>query len=373
MKRRANGEGSVRQRKDGRWEAIVTMRDGHRHSVYAKTQRAVLVARDEAIRTRESGLPQASARLTVEQFLTRWLASRASTVRASTARRYGQLVRVHIVPRIGRVPVTRLAPAHLEGLYASMLSSGSAPMTVRHVHALLHSALKQAVRTDSAVRNVATMVDPPRSSRREMKTLSESETRVLLQAAAGEPLEALYALAVTTGMRQGELLGLRWSDVDLEQGRIHVQRSLQRTPSGPVLAETKTAASRRNVSLTQAAGIALRKHRARQVEERLRAGPGWHDDDLVFANEVGRPLDASNVVQRSFRHILRRSGVPRIRFHDLRHTAATLLLGRNIHPKVVSEQLGHAQIAITLDLYSHVIPSMRSEAAAALDAVLAGT
>ena len=179
-------------------------------------------------------------------------------------------------------------------------------------------------------------------------------------------------LALNTGMREGELLGLRWKDVDLESHSIQVRASVQRVGGKLRILEPKTATSRRQISLSKAAVRGLRRHRAAQSEERLRAGGTWEDQDLVFPNQVGRLLEASNMLRRSFRPLVARAAVPPIRFHDLRHTAATLMLSRGVHPKVVAEMLGHSQISITLDLHSHVTPTMQREATDAMDAVLSG-
>ena len=171
-------------------------------------------------------------------------------------------------------------------------------------------------------------------------------------------------------MRMGELLALSWRDVDLEGATLQVKATLQRTRDGFTFAEPKPARSRRQVALTIAAVASLKRHRVVQAEERLRLGIAWEENDLVFANEVGRPIEAANLRNRYFWRLLERAGLPRIRFHDLRHTAATLMLGQGVHPKVVSEMLGHSQISITLDLYSHVTPTMQREAAEAMDAAL---
>ena len=216
----------------------------------------------------------------------------------------------------------------------------------------------------------ADLVTPPRAAHREMQTLSPEQARAFLDAAQGDRFHALYVLALSTGMRQGELLALRWQDVDLDRGTVQVRGSLQRTPAGLTLTEPKTAASRRQVGLTPSAVAALRRHRVAQTEERLRFGSVWQDNGLVFCNEIGEPIDATHVTVRPFRRLLERAGLPQIRFHDLRHTAATLLLGQGVHPKMVSEMLGHTQIAITLDLYSHVTPTMQRQATDAMEAVL---
>ena len=237
---------------------------------------------------------------------------------------------------------------------------------------MLRRALGQATQWGLVARNVASLVTPPRVRRKEMTALSPDQARSLLAAAQSDRLEALYVLALTTGMRQGEMLALRWQDVDLDGGTLQVKATLQLTHEGFDLAEPKTVRSRRQVALTTGAVEALHQHRARQLEERLRLGAVWEDNDLVFANEVGRPIAAPNLRNRSFYHLLQRAGVPRIRFHDLRHTAATLMLGKGVHPKVVAEMLGHSQIAVTLDLYSHVTPNMQKQATEALEAVLNG-
>jgi integrase len=203
-----------------------------------------------------------------------------------------------------------------------------------------------------------------------MATLSPEQARALLETAEGDRLEALYVLALSTGMRQGELLGLRWRNVDLDGGSLQVRATLQRTRDGFTFSEPKTARSCRQVTLTKQAVEALRGHRSRQVEERLQMGGAWEDNGLVFANEVGRPIEAGNLIRRSFHPLLERAGLPKGRFHDLRHTAATLALGKGVHPKIVAEMLGHSQIAVTLDLYSHVTPTMQRQAADALEAVL---
>lgn len=369
-RRRANGEGTVRQRANGLWECRVTVA-GQRRSVYGKTQREALERRSEALRAAARAVPRGRERQTVQAFLAGWLEGTRSRLRPRTWVRYEQLVRVHIVPSIGTLALAALSPQDVERLYAQRLRAGAAPFTVRHVHEVLHRALEQATTWGEIGRNPASLVQRPVAPRREMATFDESQARSLLAAIAEDRLEALYVVAITTGMRQGELLALRWSDVDLERTTAAVRRSLQRTPEGPVFTPPKSARSRRQVLLTPTAIAALRRHRIRQAEDRLAAGSAWDDQELVFANTVGRPLDGPTVT-KAFQAALVRANLPRIRFHDLRHTAATLLLGRGIHPKIVSEQLGHSQIAITLDLYSHVTPTMQRDAAAAIESMLGG-
>lgn len=371
MGKRGNAEGSVYQRSDGRWAAAVSLPTGKRKTYYARTRQDAAKKLREAQNNLEAGLPVAPDRLKFGEFLEQWLASVASTVRPSTHRRYEQYVRVHVQPTLARVPLAKLGVQHLQTVYAERLAAGASPTSVAHLHAILHRALSQGLRWGLVHRNVSDLVDPPRMARHEMQTLSQEQARTLLEAAEGERLEALYHLALTTGIRQGELLALRWRDVDLGAATLQVRATLTRASGEFVLAEPKTRRSGRTVLLTAGAVEALRSHRARQNEERLRLGSEWDDRwDLVFANEVGRPIEAGNLLRRSFWPLLQRAGLPRIRFHDLRHSAATLLLSRNVHPKIVSEMLGHSQIGVTLDRYSHVVPTMQRAATEAMEAML---
>jgi integrase len=217
---------------------------------------------------------------------------------------------------------------------------------------------------------VAEYVTPPRVIRKEIPCLSREEARAFLRACEGDRMEALYILAISTGMRQGELLALRWANVDLDHGTAQIRGSLQRTKDGLQISEPKTSRSRRQVALNRSSVEALRRHLIRQNAERLYQGAKWLDSDLVFANQVGRGIEATNLVRKSFKPLLAKAGLRPMRFHDLRHTAATLLLQEGIHPKVVSDMLGHSQIAVTLDLYSHVTPTMHRQASDAMDAIL---
>lgn len=204
-----------------------------------------------------------------------------------------------------------------------------------------------------------------------MRTLTAAQAGDLLKAATDERLEALYVLALHTGMRKGELLGLRWNDVDLKAQTLHIQGSLQPIPGkGLQVVEVKTESSRRQIRLGTASSEALRRHRVRQAQERLRAGETWTDLDLVFPNTTGRPTHPGNFLRRDFDPLLKRAGVPRVKFHELRHTCATLLLGEGVHPKIVSELLGHSDITVTLNLYSHVLPTMQQQAVDTLDGLL---
>jgi integrase len=309
----------------------------------------------------------------VGEYLDRWLSDSVSdTVKATTFERYEQITRLHLKPALGRVKLKALTPAHVHGLYREKLEAGSSARTVRYVHTTLHKALKQAVMDGLIPWNATEAVKPPQSTREEMHPLTPEQAKVLLQVAheAGDCLEALYVLAIHTGLRQGELLGLKWDDVDLDDGSLQVRRTLTITMSGAIFTSPKTSGSRRSVKLTSKATEAINSHLKRQLAEIDRVGSLWSENGLIFASETGEPINRHNLTRRSFKPLLKRAGLPEIRFHDLRHTCATLLLTRNVNPKIVSEKLGHSTIAITLDTYSHVLPNMRDQAAAAMEEAL---
>ena len=372
--RRSRGEGSLFKRADGRWAGFVTGFNGQRRYVYGTTRAETARKLAELTHQRDSGLPMPAGRHTVATFLAEWLEGQRSQLRPKSWRRHEEHIRIHIVPVIGNVTLRRLTPQHLNHLYANRLAAGLSAVSVHHMHATIHRALVHAVRWGLVARNVADLVDPPRMQHREMLVLNPDQVRRLLQTAKGGPLEAVVAVAVSTGLRRGELLALRWRDVDLDAGVLRVVGTLQRDYNRKlVISEPKTARSRRQVELSTLAIDALRTHRANQHATRLLLGEEWADHDLVFPNPVGKPQDGSHLLLGQFVPLLERAGLPRIRLHDLRHTAATLLLARGIHPKIVSEMLGHTTVGITLDLYSHVTPTMHKAAARAIDDVLSGT
>jgi integrase len=272
---------------------------------------------------------------------------------------------------LGRLRLKALTPAHVRALYRQRLDSGLAPRTVLHVHHVLSKALKQAHDDGLVPRNAAGPVKPPRPRGEEIRPLNPEQVRALFGAAgeAGDRLRALYVLAVTAGLRRGELLGLRWEDVDLESGMLQVRRTLSE-PKGGYVFEAPKSGKGRQVRLTRKALVALKEHRRRQFTERMQTAAFWRDHGLVFPSTVGTPLSGGNLT-RAFKAALKRAGLPEgTRFHDLRHTCATLLLRQGVNPKYVQELLGHADISLTLNVYSHVLPDMGDAAAGAMDAVL---
>jgi integrase len=320
---------------------------------------------------RNSGVEQPSGRVTVAEYLARWLRDYVEpSLAPKTQATYRDVIRVHLVPELGSLKLAALRPSHIQSLY-TRLGSRLSPRSIQRYHQVLHAALRQAVRWQLLVRNPADAVEPPRPARRELRATTPAEARRVMEAADATPYGPLVRLAVLTGMRRGELLGLRWQDVDLTGGTIHVQQTAQRIAGhGIVFRQPKTRLSRRSIALSSEAVALLRQHRVRQAEAKLLAGPAYQDQGLVFASGIGTPVEPGNL-RRSWLGITAAAGLPGLRVHDLRHAHATLMLGSGVHPKVVSERLGHASVNITLDTYSHVLPGLQAAAAEALDALLA--
>jgi integrase len=376
MKRkRGQGEGNIYKRADGRWAARISVgyRNGKRARrwVYADTRAKVASKLRSAIQDHEHGVLPAASRETVAQFLTRWLHDMKLKLRPRTHESYGQIVRIHIAPNIGRLPLQRLAPQHVQRWLTDMQKDGLSPRTCLYAGAILRSALAQALRWGMVPRNVATLVDPPRVAKHEIRPLTPEQARALLGVARTHRLGALFTVALALGLRQGEALGLRWDAVDFKAGALHVRAGLQWIGKEWRLVEPKSERSRRVLALPRVAMVALRAHRVQQRKERLQAGPEWTETGLVFATRRGGPLDPINLT-RSFKKLLKHAGVPEVRFHDLRHTAATFLLAQGVDPRTIMETLGHSQISLTLNTYAHVLPRLQREAAEQMNQLLLG-
>jgi integrase len=347
---------------------------------YGKDQKAVEGRLADALRLLGSGLPLADTKLTFGGWLAEWLDSltvtgaRRKGLQPSTISYYRQYVRHHLMRSdLAQKPLIELKAADLERAYHRMTADtsdgglGLSSTTAHHLHAVVHRALAKAVRQGKVARNVAALVDEdarPVVNHLEMRVLADVDYDSFIAAIRGERLEALFVVAVREGLRQGEILALHWRDVDLDNGTIAVTGSLQgRRRALLTVGEPKSRKSRRSLALFPETVEALQDHRARQLEERLRAGSMWVDADLVFPNELGGFL-STTTLSRNLDALLRHAGLPDVRFHDLRHSAATDWLKHGMHPKVASERLGHASVGITLDLYSHVTPTMQREAVA---------
>ena len=273
---RGNGEGTIIERADGRIVVRLFV-DGHRIERTARTKADGKVLLKAMLDRKAAGLALDADRLSVGAYLLQWLETARPNVRPKTWERYEQIVRLDATRALGHVPLMKLGPHHLQGLYARRLDAGRSPTTVHHLHRVLHRALRQAERWGLVGRNPVALVDAPRRAKPEMRALVPEEAQRLLDAADGDRLEALFVLAITTGMRQGELFGLRWADVDLDAATLSVRQAVQWLKGGPVCTQPKTARSRRSISLTRRAIAALRQHRVRQAEERLKIGQAWRD------------------------------------------------------------------------------------------------
>jgi len=365
MRRRGKGEGSLTQRAGGRWQASYVGSDTRRHYLYAPTRKAAAAALAAALRDKELGVFVAGPSQTVSAYLETWLRHTASRLGPRTLERYAGQARLHVAPAIGDVALRKLTPQHLAELYAALQL---APASIAHLHRVLHAAFDQALKWNLIARNPAAAVRPPRVPRREMTVLTPDEVRALLAAVAGDELEALYVLAVTAGLRQGELLGLRWRDVDLEGGWVEVSATLSRGKRQA----PKTRSSTRRVKLGETGIRALRAHRLRMAERLLPFRARTEGDVLVFVTELGEPYNGAHITERAFKPLLRRAGLREIRFHDLRHACASLLLSQGVRVDLVSQMLGHSTPAVTLAIYAHLMPGDQEDAVARLDRLIGG-
>jgi integrase len=373
MSKRSSGEGTIVKRADGRWAGAISLPDGRRKWCYGTTQHEVARKLVAIRHDRDGGLPISSERRTVEDYLQSWLEMRKPSLRPGAHENYAWYCRKYIIPTIGKISLARLTGEHVQRLLSERLSEGLAPSTVRYTHAILRNALNEAVALGLIPRNVALLVKKPRARRIEMRCWDPEQARAFLVAARGDRLYALYLVALSTGMREGELLALRWRDVRLPatgEGALGVQNTLHWRNGRMSIEEVKTPSGRRQIHLSAQTTEALRQHRQRQCEERAKAGPIWRDNDLVFCTTVGGAIHVSNFRRQSFARLVSAAGVPYIRPYDMRHTAATLLLLAGIHPKVVSELLGHSSVTITLTIYSHVLPVLQRDAATAMNRLL---
>ena len=379
-KSRANGDGDVfpRKNKAGNitsYRGAYVGPDGRRRYVSGKTKtearEALATARAEAA----GGVVLDAGKLPVTEYLERWLSDcltplvKSGKMEHSTYVRYAGIVNNHISPTIGRKKLRNLSRAEVRALYSAKGKELS-PRSVDYIHVTLQKALSQAMRDNLIPRNVATG-ERPRSSRKreEIMALSSEQTKALLSSAKGERNEALYIVAVHTGLRQGEILGLKWADVDLASRKLSVRRALKVTNHGLDFGPPKNNASRRSLPLSKTAVAALTAHRARQNEEKLRLGELWQDHDLVFPNRVGRPMDHGNLYYREYKPLLQKAGLGEegFTFHSLRHTFATELFHQRKRPKIIQALLGHSSIVQTMDTYSHLLEDVDNDEIGGLD------
>ena len=375
--------GSIRKRGRGSWEVAINLGhdpiSGKRKRRYANikgsrkdAERALTVLLHE----RDTGTDVDPARITLAEWLGRWLGDVEHDVALSTFARYRQIVDDHLIPTLGSIRLQELRPVHVQGALSKWLTAGSrhdgskaalSTRTVLHHYRLLHSALSAAVKLQLLGRNVCHAVTPPRPPRKEIVVLDPDQVRRMLEVAGQTPHHAFLHAAVHTGCRVGELLGLKWRDLDFGARKLFVRRTLKRIPGhGRVTGTPKTRRSERPISLSAGMVRTLEEHKRRQIEYRLSVGAAYQDEDYVFAGPTGSPVDDANL-RRSFGRILKDAELPEMTLHGLRHTSASLLLRAGESPKTVAERLGHSSTSFTLDTYSWVLPDVQQGAADALD------
>src|SRR5215469_200850 len=373
--RHPKGEGSVFKRSDGRWIAQITLENGRQKQYYAKSEKDANVRLRKALDELEHGSLTTEKDQTLKEYLEHWLENvKRPSLKIGSYLRYRDLLDQHILPALGHLPLRKLKLEHLEAFYARLQAEGRtdgqgglSAKTVRLVHGILYQSLEAAARRRRIAYNVCRDVTLPRVERPEMQTLTTEQAQRLLAVAKGHRLEALLTLALATGMRRGELLALQWKDLDWKSGSLQVRRSVNRyAGQGFKVSEPKTKKSRRKIALPVFVMEVLKEHRTRQLEERLQVGSTWEDHGLVFSNAYGNFLNPSHL-GADFHTLLKQAKLPMVRFHDLRHTAASLLFKMNVSPKMVQEILGHSDIEMTLGIYSHVLPGMHEEAMGKMD------
>jgi integrase len=393
MSRRGNSEGSICQRKDGRW--VARIHDGYcdgtrrRKSIYGATRKEVQEKLTRALRAQQLGLPMESDRLTVGAWLDQWLKmQKPPATKPKTYTAYEYHVRMHLIPAFGKRPLVKLQPQEVREFMQAKSKDGLASKSIRHYRATLRAALNVAMQDGLIARNAAALAKPPRLEKRPPHVFSKEEALGFLHAAEGHRLEAVFTVALSLGLREGEILGLRWEDIDLDAARLRVSHTLQRVKrpgeaKGKLeLISPKTEKSRRVIALPQVAVSALYAHRARQEQARALCGSRWRDTGMVFTTGIGTMLDQRNML-RAFYGIMntpdpgdpepdpkkKRKLFPRLRFHDLRHSAATLLLAQGVHARYIMELFGHSTISLTMNTYGHVLEEMQRDTARQTDAI----
>jgi integrase len=365
-RRRGNNEGCLHQRANGTWQALVSLQ-GHRISHTSKTRHEAQEWLRQTLKQVDDGLSYASTKLTLANYLEEWLAGEKSAMRQSTWGHYEQLTRSYIYPMIGKLTLKDLRTAHLQGFYNRLGDQKVGIPTIRKIHKLLHSSLSAALETGLIMRNPAAFAHPPHEPMAEMKILDESQVSQFLVSIIGHQWEALFYLAITTGMRRGELLGLKWEDLDWLKGTVKVDRQASRCAGAEAkFLPLKTRFSRRTIALGEKTIRILRDHYERERLKRFAAGKQWIETGLIFTGLRGKPIFAGNVL-KVFQALLKEAGLPKIRFHDLRHTAASLMLNNGIPVLVASRRLGHSRPSTTLDIYGHLLEGMQGEAATLMD------
>jgi len=374
--RRMNGEGSIYQRaSDGRWVGAAFLGYDERgkllrKAVSGRTKAEALAKLRQVHRQVDEGLPPPDDRVSLGQLLDRWFAEvLRHQLDPSAYENYRSIADNHLRPTLGRKRLAKLTVLDVDRLQSAKLDAGYAVSTVRRIRAVLSQSLDQAVRWGFLARNVATMSRGPKAPRREGRSLTPDQAQKLLDAVKGHRLEALYVTMLALGLRSGEALGLSWRDVDLKKKVLTVRQALKRHGTTLVLGDVKTPKSRRSINLPGPVVAVLRSHRARQSRERLAAGSAWTASGLVFTTEVGTPIDPSNL-RRNFNDVCEDAGLGHWHPHELRHSAASIMLAEGVPLEVVADVLGHSSIRMTADVYGHILSPQREAAAKAMEGAL---
>ena len=360
MKRRSSGEGTVFfWDKKGLWVGRITLPDGKRKVKYSKVQSDVkkwLLAKRSELR---DGVLPKDDNITFSQFVASYMETAKHNLRPKTIEAYSYLIRVHIVPAIGSIKLTQLRPDHLQSFYNQKLESGLSKRTVQFMHSVIHKALDQAMRWGMVPRNVADLVEAPRPQRKTPVMWTPDEVNIFKDAAKNSKYELIFLLSLYCGFRQGEVLGIHYEDVSITKGTIRVEHTVQPLKGGLVIGQPKTESSRRTVTVPKDVLVLLQKHIYSLNK----------DQGLIFTSNAGNPISASNVI-KEFKKILEVAGLPQIRFHDLRHVSASLLLLAGVDIKTIQKRLGHSQISTTMDIYTNVLPTLQDDAAERMNALL---
>ncbi len=367
--KRGNNEGSIFKRKDGRWCAQVSL-NGRRITKYGKTQKECRDWVNATLDKIDHGLTFDDAQVSLQQYMESWLSGKILARRPSTVRNYRRYMNLYILPALGRMRLQAILPVHIRQLYLRMQSEGKGARTIQLVHVTLRCAFAQAVKEGLIGHNPLEAVERPKVETKRYGIFTEEQARTFITAAKGHPNETLFFLALTTGMRKGEILGLMWTDVDWEKSILRVDRQLQPVSyEGGALVPTKTKSGRRHIMVGKVAIALLKEHRERQEMQKAVAGNRWKEHGMIFTTSIGTYIDQTKV-SRAFKQILQQAGLPDIRFHDLRHTSISILLDNGTPVNTVQSRAGHSKASVTTDIYGHAMARSQEAAARMIEEIV---